>query len=210
MSAQRTNSILVFVAVLVAAAIVVYAILNRTPSPTTPEGQDQPLPAETQSTAEGPNESADAGITHIDQTTDTTHAPAETADAETAADAPPTAAEGEMSADENAVPTAPPATLIEAASRGDVEALAAMIAAEHDLDATDAGGRTALMAAAGSGHIDAVFVLLNAGADPALRDDARRAARDYALVRYDEAGQTIARILGDAVGPPPVLDAGEK
>ena len=207
MSAQRTNAIFVFVATLAAACIVVYAIINRAPPASPVEGQDQPPPIETQPAAEEPSELADAGVTHIDQTTDTTHAPAETA-GETLP--PPPGVEVDELAEETKPASTPPATLIEAASRGDVEALTAMIAVEHDLNATDDGGRTALMAAAGSGHIDAVFVLLNAGADPALRDDARRAARDYALARYDEAGQTIARILGDAVGPPPVQDAGEK
>ncbi len=205
MSAQRTNSIFVIFAVIVAAAIVVFAIVNRTNPTPTVEGEGGSLPAETLTGATDQIEPVAESVTHIDQTTDTTHAPAtpDLDEVDGGGEAvPDTGADGASNT--------PPTTLIAAASRGDIKAVTAMVAAGHDLDATDEGGRTALMAAAGGGHVDAVFVLLNAGADPALRDAARRAARDYALSRYDKDGQTIARILGDAVGPLPVLDAGEK
>ncbi len=85
-----------------------------------------------------------------------------------------------------------------------------MLGAGADPNGADNNGRTALMAAAGAGHLDAVFALLDAGADLTTRDKARRAARDYALARYDEAGQSIARVLGEAAGPPPVQDPGDK
>jgi ankyrin repeat protein len=84
-----------------------------------------------------------------------------------------------------------------------------MIESGADLNQTDSGGRTALMAAAGGGHVDTVFALLNAGADPNLRDNTRRSARDYALARYDEAGQTIARVLGE-ISTAPVADPTDK
>lgn len=197
MSTQRTNSALVFAVVLVAVVVVVFAIVKRKASTPTVEGRDEAPLAAALPAVEGQPENPGDGVTHIDQTTDTTHAPVgvDGAGGEPAADVPG---------------AAPPTTLIEAAHVGRVEAINALIAAGADLDATDDGGRTALMAAAGAGNLDAVFALLNAGANPALRDDARRGARDYALARYDEAGRTIARVLGDAVGPPPVQDPGEK
>lgn len=199
MAAQRSNSVLVFVAVLVAAVVIVYAVVSRKPS--TPAEQPSGQPSEqAPPTGVGPGvEPPDTGVTHIDQTTDTTNAPI--------GDEPEAGASPE---DQGAADAPPPATLIEAAHLGDMDALVAMIAAGVDLDATDEGGRTALMAAAGAGQVEAVFALLNAGADLSRRDNARRGARDYALARYDEAGQTIARILGEAAGPPPVQDPGEK
>ncbi len=200
MAAQRSNSILVFAAVLVAAVVIIYAVVSRKPSTPADQAPAQPNGEQAQPAAAGPGaEPTDDGVTHIDQTTDTTNAP--TGD-EPGAGAPP-----EWQAIGGA---SPPATLMEAAHLGDMEALTAMIAAGADLDATDEGGRTALMAAAGAGRVEAVFALLNAGADLSHRDNARRGARDYALARYDEAGQTIARILGEAAGPPPVQDPGEK
>lgn len=204
MAAQRSNSVLVFVAVLVAAVVIVYAVVSRKPSTPAEQGLEQapaqPNGERAEPAAAGPGTGpTDDGVTHIDQTTDTTNAP--TRD-ESEAGAPP-----EWQAIGGA---SPPATLIEAAHVGDMDALTAMIGAGVDLDAIDEGGRTALMAAAGAGKVEAVFALLNAGADLSRRDNARRGARDYALARYDEAGQTIARILGEAAGPPPVQDPGEK
>ena len=206
MSNQKTNSVLVFVAVLVAAIIVVYAIMSRKPAtqPTlngqTPAGttDDAPNPG----TTDNGGAETDPGVAHIDQTTDTTHG-----------DAPPEGQPGDDPAgatDPELPPASVPSTLIEAAQAGDLPVLRAMLDSGMDANSTDDGGRTPLMHAASAGHIDAVFVLLNAGADASLRDNARRAARDYALARADEPGQTIARVLEDAVGPPPVLDAGEK
>lgn len=205
MSSQKANSVLVFVAVLVAAIIVIYAIVSRKPATVTgPEDGATPTSAtnEDEGTARL-NDSAspeDDGVTEIDQTTDTTTGEVPGGNGtDTGTDDD---AEGQM--------PEPPATLLEAAQRGDTGALAAMVDAGADLNGTDDGGRTPLMHAAAGGHLEAVFTLLNGGADPALRDNARRAARDYALARADEPGQTIARILEDAVGPPPVIDAAEK
>lgn len=201
MSTQRTNSVLVFVAVLVAAIIVIYAITGSKPTtPPTPEtentagdtgnGQSEPTP--------------DEGVTRIDQTTDTTEGTVPGGESET-----DEADTGNTDTDETDEATAP-GTIFEAAQIGDAAILQAMIDSGMDVNSTDEGGRTALMHAAGGGHVDAVFVLLNEGADAGVRDNARRAARDYALARADEPGQTIARILEDAVGPPPVRDASEK
>jgi hypothetical protein len=199
MSTQKTNATLVLGTVFVAGVIVLYAMFGRQTKPTPVESQSEP-PVEAQPAADDLVEGADDGVTLIDQTTDTTHSPAGTDDTASPDAAEPV--EGETGA--------PPATLLDAALLGDVEAISALLAGGVDLNASDDGGQTALMAAAGGGHIDAVFALLNAGADAAVRDDARRAARDYALARFDAAGQTIARILGDAVGPPPVSDPSEK
>ena len=209
MSNQKTNSVLVFVAVLVAAIIVIYAIMSS--KPTTQPPVDGNVPAD----ASGdPADDGDADntaqpaedVTRIDQTTDTTHG-----------EVPAAGGAGEQAGDEsaaaldNATPAATvPSTLIEAAQAGDLPVLSAMIDSGMNVNATDDGGRTPLMHAAAGGHLDAVFALLNAGANAGLRDNARRAARDYALARADAPGQTIARILEDAVGPPPVRDAGEK
>lgn len=191
MAAQRSNSVLVFAAVLVGAIIVVYAIVGRSPS--TPEEEqlpEQAEPAHAQPAAQPPEEDP---ITEIDQTTDTT--------------APPVITDG--SGGQPAESEAPP-TLMEAAAAGNLGVITAMIAAGADLDAPDENGRTPLMAAAGGGHVDAVFALLNAGAKLDLRDNERRSARDYALARYDQNGQTIARVLGEAAGPPPVRDPADK
>ncbi|MDQ7012309.1 MAG: ankyrin repeat domain-containing protein [Planctomycetota bacterium] len=209
MSNQKTNSVLVFVAVLVAAIIVIYAITSRKPATTPPT--DGLIPAgatDDIADAEDPGLGAnpDEGVTLIDQTTDTTRG-----EVPGGADSPDAAAEptdDDTGSQDQAI--ALPTTLVEAATAGDVAVLQAMIDSGMDINATDDGGRTPLMLAAGAGHLDAVFALLNAGADPALRDNARRAARDYALARVDQAGQTIARILEDAVGPIPVQDASDK
>lgn len=208
-SNQKTNSVLVFVAVLVAAIIVIYAITSRKPR-TTPPADGLTPAGTTDSDAQSGEPDAqaepDEGVTLIDQTTDTTRG-----EVPGGSDSPDAAAEpaDDGTGDQNP-PDAAPTTLAEAATAGDVAALQAMIDSGMDINATDDGGRTPLMLAAGGGHLDAVFALLNAGADPALRDNARRAARDYALARVDEPGQTIARILEDAVGPIPVQDASNK
>ena len=200
MSNQKTNSVLVFVAVLVAAIIVIYAIMSNKPKTQPPvdgtvpaEAEVDPADGEGTDTATPPEDD----ITRIDQTTDTTHG-----------EVPAGGEEPAATPEENA--QAVPSTLIEAAQSGDLPVLSAMIDSGMNVNATDDGGRTPLMHAAAGGHLDAVFALLNAGANASLRDNARRAARDYALARADESGQTIARILEDAVGPPPVRDAGEK
>jgi hypothetical protein len=190
--AQKTNSAIVFVAVLIAAVIIVFAIFNRSGGPKTPEGSDATPPEPTPRLAE--EDADDEGVTLIDQTTDTTNAPA----------APDNTAIG-LDQGEVVVPN-----FIDAAERGDVVALNAMIQGGADLNQTDEAGRTALMVAAGGGHIDAVFTLLNAGADPELRDSTRRSARDYALARYDEPGMTVARVIEGALGPAPVSDPTDK
>lgn len=209
MSNQKTNSVLVFVAVLVAAIIVIYAITSRKPVTTPPT--DGLIPAgatddiaDAEDTELGTD--PDEGVTLIDQTTDTTRGEVPGGPDASAAEEGPT--DDDTGGEDPAVTA--PTTLIEAATAGDITVLQAMIDSGMDLDTTDDGGRTPLMLAAGGGHLDAVFALLNAGADPALRDNARRAALDYALARVDQAGQTIARILEDAVGPVPVQDAGDK
>ncbi|MCC7389223.1 MAG: ankyrin repeat domain-containing protein [Phycisphaerales bacterium] len=196
--AQRSNSVLVAAAILVAAAVIGYAVFSRKP-PAQPTGPAEPPPTGDTSRPAPATPDPDDAVTVIDQTTDTTHAPATDA----TQDPGPTT-------EPNAPPATPPATLVEAADRGDLAALSAMLGAGADPNGTDDNGRTALMAAAGAGHVEAVFALLNAGADLNTRDKARRAARDYALARYDEAGQTIARVLGEAAGPPPVQDPGDK
>ncbi len=208
-SNQKTNSVLVFVAVLVAAIIVIYAITSRKPVTTPPTdgltaagttGEGTETKSADPDTA--PDTDPDEGVTLIDQTTDTTRG-----------EVPGGPDAEEESAEDNAIgngPGAAPATLVQAAAAGNVAVVQAMIDSGMDINATDDGGRTPLMLAAGGGHLDTVFALLNAGADPALRDNARRAARDYALARVDQAGQTIARILEDAVGPVPIQDAGDK
>ncbi|MFG0260699.1 MAG: ankyrin repeat domain-containing protein [Phycisphaerales bacterium JB041] len=211
MSNQKTNSVLVFVAVLVAAIIVIYAIMSSKPKTQPPIDGTVPAAADGDTTdADNVAEQAGTGgdVTRIDQTTDTTHG-------EVPAGGESDEGSGEPSVDETpaADPTPAaevPSTLIEAAQAGDLPVLSAMIDSGMNVNATDEGGRTPLMHAAAGGHLDAVFALLNAGANAGLRDNARRAARDYALARADEPGQTIARILEDAVGPPPVRDASEK
>ena len=132
------------------------------------------------------------------QTTDTTNPPA-------GSDKPTDPATEQAGAEAPVVPN-----VLDAAERGEVAALQSMITSGADVNQTDALGRTALMAAAGAGQTDAVFTRLNAGADAALRDSTRRSARDHALARYDDAGQTIARVLEDAVGPPPVTQPNDK
>jgi hypothetical protein len=207
-SNQKTNSVLVFVAVLVAAIIVIYAIISRKPTTSPPADSLTPANATDGGSDTGGNSAnpdPDDGVTLIDQTTDTTQGevPAGGGDASNE-DPPDDDGEGEPGT------PAVPSTLIEAAQVGDVTVMHAMIDSGMDVNGTDDGGRTPLMHAAGGGHLDAVFVLLNEGADASLRDNARRSARDYALARADESGQTITRILEDAVGPPPIQDAGEK
>lgn len=207
MSNQKTNSVLVFVAVLVAAIIVIYAIMSNKPKTQPPV--DGTVPAEAAGDPAG-GEGSDTGaqpdddVTRIDQTTDTTHG-----EVPAGGEADDQTGEVPAAAPDEEAPAAP-STLIEAAQAGDLPVLSAMIDSGMNVNATDDGGRTPLMHAAAGGHLDSVFALLNAGANAALRDNARRAARDYALARADEPGQTIARILEDAVGPPPVRDAGEK
>jgi len=197
MAAQRTNSAIVFVAVLIAAAIVVFAIFNRQ-SPKAGEGEEAATPPVVSPPVA--DDRQEDPVTHIDQTTDTTNPPGQPAEA--------SADEGTPGDDGGEPPVVP--NLLDAAERGDAAALQAMIESQADLNQTDAGGRTALMMAAAGGHLEAVFALLNAGADPALRDNTRRSARDYALARYDESGQTIARILEDAIGPLPISDPTDK
>jgi hypothetical protein len=195
--AQRSNSVLVAAAILVAAAVIGYAVFSRTPG-AKPTGPGEPPPTAGDTSRPAPDTpDPDDAVTVIDQTTDTTHPPASDAG-------------GTQDRDPAPGPISPPATLVDAAERGDLAALSAMLGAGADPNGTDDNGRTALMAAAGAGHLDAVFALLDAGADLTTRDNARRAARDYALARYDEAGQSIARVLGEAAGPPPVQDPGDK
>jgi hypothetical protein len=195
--AQRSNAVLVAVAILVAAGVIGYAVFSRKPG-AKPTGPGEPPPTAGDTSRPAPETpDPDDAVTVIDQTTDTTHPPAP--------DATQDPAPGPSTP-----PATPPATLVEAAERGDLAALSAMLGAGADPNGADNNGRTALMAAAGAGHLDAVFALLDAGADLTTRDKARRAARDYALARYDEAGQSIARVLGEAAGPPPVQDPGDK
>lgn len=194
MSAQKTNSVIVFLAVLVAAAIVVYAMVGRRPSkPQGPEtGETPPVltpPVVDPTPPAEPN--VEPEVAHIDQTTDTTNLPEQ-----------PAAGQG--------AEPAPTPNLLDAAERGDLDAMRAMFAQGAEVNQVDAAGRTALMAAAGAGQVDAVFLLLNSGANPAPRDHARKSARDYALSRYDESGKTIARILEDALGPAPVSEPTDK
>lgn len=197
MPAQKTNSAIVFVAVLIAAGIIVFAIFNRTGGPQNGAEESETAAPPEPSPRVVEEHGEDEDVTLIDQTTDTTNPPAPD---NTALDGPEAPGEEEV-----VVPN-----FIDAAERGDVEALHAMIQGGADLNQTDSAGRTALMVAAAGGHIDAVFALLNAGADPALRDSTRRSARDYALARYDEPGTTIARILEGALGPAPVSDPTDK
>jgi len=213
MSTQRSNAVLVFAAVLVAAIVIIYAVVGRGSSTSPGQSPEQPTatlpddPLPLASTDAGP---AGDGVTHIDQTTDTTHAPApeRAGDAAPGQGAPAAGQDDAASAWEGLHP------LHAAATRGDAEAIQALVAGGADPDGrltgSVAGGVTPLMLAVQTGHVGAVFALLNAGADLTLRDDARRAARDYALARFDRAGQTIARVLGEAAGPPVVQDPGEK
>jgi len=192
-AAQKTNSAIVFVAVLVAAVIIVFAIFNRAGPKTPGADETDATPPEPAPRLVEEGSGAD-GVTLIDQTTDTTN--------------PPAAPAGESAAGDGGEAVVP--NFIDAAERGDVAALDAMILGGAELNQADSGGRTALMAAAAGGHIDAVFTLLNAGADAELRDATRRSARDYALARYDEPGTTIARIIEGALGPAPVSDPTDK
>lgn len=192
MSSQRTNSIVAIVGVLAALIIIIWAVVGRGPSATPPVEvvPEDELP----DTAPLPDDAP----TVIDQTTDTTTG------------AVPGESEAEIQLPELPAETdLPPADIIEAAQRGEDEMVLAMIDAGADVNAADDGGRTPLMLAAAGGHVDTVFALLNSGADPAARDNARRSARDYALARNDEAGQTVAHILAGAVGTP-VQDPAEK
>lgn len=193
--AQRSNPALVFVAILVAAVIIIFAIVNRNPAPggEGPSPADEPPAALPEVPAVDPDDAAGPAadtVTTIDQTTDTTAPP----------DLPPPA-ETESGEGEGTEPT-----LFSAAAAGDAEAITARAAEGEALDARDPEGRTALMIAAREGQIAAVFALLNAGADASLRDPERRAARDYALARFDDSGRTIARLLEDAIGPAPVTN----
>jgi ankyrin repeat protein len=53
-----------------------------------------------------------------------------------------------------------------------------LIASDAPVNATQPGGTTALMSAAANGDLDSVRALLAAGAEPQLRDDDGRTARD--------------------------------
>ena len=195
--AQRSNSVLVAVAILVAAGVIGYAVFSRKP-PAQPAGPAEPPPTAGDTSRPAPDTpDPDDAVTVIDQTTDTTHPPAPDAG-------------GTQDTDPAPGPISPPATLVGAPARGALAARAGLLGAGAAPTRAATNGRPALMAAAGAGHLDAVFALLDAGADLTTRDNARRAARDYALARYDEAGQSIARVLGEAAGPPPVQDPGDK
>lgn len=186
MPAPKNSPMIVFVAMLVLAVVLIVSIANSSKKPREANAQNpvQP-PALADST------------------------PPETAPPELAPDpgvnespAPVTIEQGTLT--DGAVPTgetpARPATLTEAAAAGDLDALGPMLIAGVDVNQRDESGRTALMAAAEGGHVEVVFALLDAGADPSIRDLNRRAARDHALMRGDDTGRTIARVLADAVG----------
>lgn len=199
--AQRSNTVLVGAAVVVAAGVIIYAVVGRKPQPVKEGPEAEPAPSQQEGTGNPPpTQQPDEGVTHIDQTTDTTTPPDTT---------PDTKPDNQPDKQEPANSAGAPA-LFAPAKRGDADAIRALIDAGADPDATDQTGRTALMVAAEAGQVDTVFALLNAGADMKLRDNTRRSARDYALARYDQAGQTIARILGEAEGPGPVQDPAEK
>ncbi|QKK09586.1 MAG: ankyrin repeat domain-containing protein [Planctomycetota bacterium] len=177
MSNQKTNSVLVFVAVLVAAIIVIYAIMSNKPKTQPPV--DGTVPAEAAGDPAG-GEGSDTGaqpdddVTRIDQTTDTTHgevpaggeADDQTGEVPAGGEADDQTGEVPAAAPDEEAPAAP-STLIEAAQAGDLPVLSAMIDSGMNVNATDDGGRTPLMHAAAGGHLDSVFALLNAGANAA-------------------------------------------
>ena len=116
MSNQKTNSVLVFVAVLVAAIIVIYAIMSNKPKTQPPVDGTVPAEAEVDP-ADG--EGTDTGtppeddITRIDQTTDTTHG-----EVPAGGEADDQTGEEPAATPEEEAPAAP-STLIEAAQAGD-------------------------------------------------------------------------------------------
>ncbi len=228
MSTQKSNTIVAFAAILIALVIIGYAMTagkKATPAAsdesalqphdTTKPGSTIPAAGTaakhaTDPTATQKNRIASLTdtVAKIDQHTDLTKP--QNAPALVPADIPPVPDEAASTKTDDAAADTTTPSLLDAASQGDIAALESLIASGVDLNAADSAGKTALMAAAGEGHLDAVFVLLNAGADPSLRDNQRRAARDYALARYDTAGKTIARVLDGATGPGPISGPNDK
>jgi len=220
MSTQKSNTIVAFAAILIALVIIGYAMTagkKATPAAsdesalqphdTTKPGSTIPA-AGTAATQKNRIASLTDTVAKIDQHTDLTKP--QNAPALVPADIPPVPDEAASTKTDDAAADTTTPSLLDAASQGDIAALESLIASGVDLNAADSAGKTALMAAAGEGHLDAVFVLLNAGADPSLRDNQRRAARDYALARYDTAGKKIARVLDGATGPGPISGPNDK
>lgn len=85
----------------------------------------------------------------------------------------------EAGGDPNATSSAgQPLLYIAAGPRGGREVAATLIEGGAEIDGTARNGRTPLMNAAGWCDVDILTILLEAGADPRLRDDSNRTARD--------------------------------
>jgi len=223
MSTQKSNTVVAAAAIFIAVLIIVFAIVKGTSKPSASPGEkntseSQQTHTQTPTAASNdqkePEATPNQDVARIDQSTSLTTPSAATSDKDDSASS--RAGVGSPATPDSAAPDKPTGkgakapTLLEAASTGNIAQLQKLIESGADIDAHDQAGRTALMAAAGDGQLKAVFALLNAGANPALRDNSRRAARDYALARYDQVGKKIARILEDATGPAPISGPNDK